>query len=43
MPSPVHHTWLVHGEPDGANALRDALLRNGKEVTVAKLGDEVEI
>jgi metallo-beta-lactamase family protein len=36
-------TWLVHGEPEGAKALRDALLRNGKEVTVAKLGDEVEI
>lgn len=36
-------TWLVHGEPEGAEALRDALLKNGKEVTVAKLGDEVEI
>jgi metallo-beta-lactamase family protein len=37
------HTWLVHGEPAGAQALRDALLKNGKEVTVARLGDEVAI
>jgi metallo-beta-lactamase family protein len=36
-------TWLVHGEPDGAQALRAALLETGKEITVAKLGDEVEI
>lgn len=37
------HTWLVHGEPAGAQALCEALLKSGNEVTVAKLGDEVEM
>ena len=40
---PKTQTWLVHGEPEGAQALQAALLETGKEISVAKLGDEVEI
>lgn len=39
---PKTHTWLVHGEPDGAQALCAALKETGKEVSIAKLADEVE-
>jgi len=37
------HTYLVHGEPDSAHALRKALAETGDEITVAELGTEVEI
>lgn len=40
---PKTHTWLIHGEPDGAHILRKALQETGKEISVAKLADEVEI
>jgi metallo-beta-lactamase family protein len=36
------HTWLIHGETDGAQALRSSLLETSKDVAVAKLGEEVE-
>lgn len=36
-------TWLVHGEPEGAQALQAALQETGKQITVAKLAEEVEI
>lgn len=35
-------TWLVHGEPDSAHALRKSLTAEGKVVTVAELGTEVK-
>ncbi|MCE2959325.1 MAG: MBL fold metallo-hydrolase RNA specificity domain-containing protein [Akkermansiaceae bacterium] len=40
---PKAQTWLVHGEPEGAQALQAALQHNGKVINVAKLADEVEI
>ncbi|MFN4873216.1 MAG: MBL fold metallo-hydrolase RNA specificity domain-containing protein [Akkermansiaceae bacterium] len=40
---PKAQTWLVHGEPEGAQALQAALQQNGKVINVAKLADEVEI
>jgi metallo-beta-lactamase family protein len=40
---PKAQTWLVHGEPEGAEALQAALEKNGKVINVAKLADEVEI
>ncbi|MFN5870244.1 MAG: MBL fold metallo-hydrolase RNA specificity domain-containing protein [Akkermansiaceae bacterium] len=39
---PKAQTWLVHGEPEGAQALQAALQHNGKVINVAKLADEVE-
>ena len=40
---PKSQTWLVHGEPEGAQALQVALEETGNEIAIAKLGDEVEI
>jgi len=40
---PKTQTWLVHGEPEGAQALQAALLDTGKDISVAKLGDVVDI
>jgi|LakMenEpi03Aug12_release.lakeMendotaPanAssembly.Ray.scaffolds.fasta_scaffold01894_26 metallo-beta-lactamase family protein len=40
---PKAQTWLVHGEPEGAQALQAALSETGKEINIAKLADEVEI
>lgn len=38
-----NHTYLVHGEPESAHALRKALAETGNDITVAELGIEVEI
>jgi metallo-beta-lactamase family protein len=39
---PKHQVWLVHGEPENAEALRGALAaRHSGEISVAKLGQEV--
>ena len=43
MSGPKQKVWLVHGEPDHAQALREALLENHSgSVEVAKLDDEVQ-
>jgi len=40
---PKNRVWLVHGEPDSAEALREALQqRHSNPVEVAKLGETVE-
>lgn len=42
MTGPKQKVWLVHGEPDHAVALRDALLeKHNGSVEIAKLGTEV--
>lgn len=39
---PKYQTWLVHGEPEHSQALRDALVpRHNGEIHVATLGSEV--
>ena len=35
-------TWLIHGEEDSSHALRKSLAETGKDISVAKLGREVE-
>ncbi|WP_193211568.1 MBL fold metallo-hydrolase RNA specificity domain-containing protein [Luteolibacter marinus] len=44
MTGPKKRVWLVHGEPDRSNALRDALAnQHDGDVDVAVLGETVEI
>lgn len=44
MTGPKTHTWLVHGEADRSNALRDALVnQHDGAVDVAILGESVQI
>ncbi|RYD48483.1 MAG: MBL fold metallo-hydrolase, partial [Verrucomicrobiaceae bacterium] len=44
MTGPKQRTWLVHGEPERANSLRDALTdQHDGAVDVAVLGETVEI
>jgi hypothetical protein len=35
--------WLVHGEPDAAHALRDALGDQGAQATVATPGRRIDL
>jgi metallo-beta-lactamase family protein len=35
--------WLVHGEPDAAHALRDALGDTGAQATVATPGRRIDL
>jgi len=37
------HTYLVHGESDGATGLRDALLARGVTASVAWSGQQVDL
>jgi metallo-beta-lactamase family protein len=37
------HTYLVHGESDGATGLRDALLARGVTASVARSGQQVDL
>jgi metallo-beta-lactamase family protein len=40
---PKHRTWLVHGEPDSAQKLREGLMAvHTGSVEIAELGGEVE-
>ncbi|WP_234043103.1 MBL fold metallo-hydrolase RNA specificity domain-containing protein [Luteolibacter yonseiensis] len=40
---PKHRTWLVHGEPDSAQKLRQGLTAvHPSTVEIAELGGEVE-
>ena len=36
-------TWLVHGEPEGANGLRDALRERGADAGVARPGQRLDL
>jgi metallo-beta-lactamase family protein len=35
--------WLVHGEPDAAHALREALVDQGAQATVATPGRRIDL